>query len=105
MKRGMTVAALTEFMLEQGPSKNSNLMEWDKIWALNRKILDRDCHRYTVINSTKKVDLEIIDTDDKYFDSIESQLHPKNKEQGNKLILKGRNLLLEDEDLDCVEVG
>lgn len=80
MKRGMTVEALTEFMLEQGPSKNSNLMEWDKIWALNRKMLDRDCHRYTAVSQDDCVYLEVVDTDEKYFEAIEVQLHPKNKE-------------------------
>lgn len=36
MRRGLTVEALKLFMLEQGPSKNTNLMEWDKLWALNK---------------------------------------------------------------------
>jgi len=30
MRRGMTVAALSSFMLEQGASKNTNMMEWAK---------------------------------------------------------------------------
>ena len=37
MRKGMTVQALKEFMLEQGPSQNNNLMEWDKIWAINKQ--------------------------------------------------------------------
>lgn len=40
LRRGVTVQTLTEFMLEQGPSKNTNLMEWDKIWASNKKNID-----------------------------------------------------------------
>lgn len=36
MRRGMTVAALSSFMLEQGASRNTNMMEWDKIWAINK---------------------------------------------------------------------
>lgn len=75
----MTVAALTEFMLEQGPSKNTNLMEWDKIWALNRKILDKECHRFTAITKGNNIELEIVDTDEKYFETTETQLHPKDK--------------------------
>lgn len=35
MRKGMTPHSLKKFMLEQGPSKNTNLMEWDKIWAYN----------------------------------------------------------------------
>ncbi len=40
-------------MLEQGPSKNSNLMEWDKIFALNKKIIDPICPRYTALSREK----------------------------------------------------
>ena len=45
----MTVEALKNFMLEQGPSKNTNLQEWDKIWALNKDIVDPITPRYTAI--------------------------------------------------------
>ena len=55
-------------------------MEWDKIWALNRKMLDRDCHRYSAVSQDDCVYLEIVDTDEKHFEPIEVQLHPKNKE-------------------------
>jgi len=36
----MTPEALKRFMLEQGPSKNTNLMEWDKLWAYNKEAID-----------------------------------------------------------------
>lgn len=50
MRKGMTVEALKEFMLEQGPSQNNNLMEWDKIWAFNKKAIDPIAPRYTCIS-------------------------------------------------------
>ena len=31
LRRGLTVETLREFMLLQGPSKNTNFMEWDKV--------------------------------------------------------------------------
>lgn len=37
-------------MIEQGPSKNTNLMEWDKIWSTNAKILDKNVPRFTAIS-------------------------------------------------------
>ena len=49
IRRGVTVEALTEFMLEQGASKNANLMEWDKLWATNIKVIDNICPRYSAI--------------------------------------------------------
>jgi glutamyl-tRNA synthetase len=36
LRRGITVKTLKDFMLAQGPSKNTNLMEWDKV--INFKI-------------------------------------------------------------------
>nr|GEX41427.1 glutamate--tRNA ligase, cytoplasmic [Tanacetum cinerariifolium] len=32
-----------------GPSKNLNLMEWDKLWSINKKIINRVCPRHTAI--------------------------------------------------------
>jgi glutamyl-tRNA synthetase len=40
-------------MLEQGPSKNSNLMEWDKLWAINKKNIDLRANRYSAISNDK----------------------------------------------------
>ena len=45
----MTPPALQKFMLEQGPSKNTNLMEWDKLWAYNKDAIDSYAARYTAI--------------------------------------------------------
>lgn len=36
-RRGLTVAALREFILLQGASKNDNTMTWDKLWTMNKK--------------------------------------------------------------------
>ncbi|KAI7679872.1 glutamyl-tRNA synthetase-like protein, partial [Hortaea werneckii] len=34
-RRGMTIPALQEFILKQGPSKNINYMDWTAFWATN----------------------------------------------------------------------
>lgn len=36
LRRGMQVPCMVEFMIEQGPTNNANLMKWDKFWTLNR---------------------------------------------------------------------
>lgn len=46
-------------MLEQGPSKNTNMMEWDKLWAINKKVIDNKAGRYSAITSTKQCILDI----------------------------------------------
>lgn len=46
-------------MLEIGSSKKECLMEWDKIWSNNRKVIDPVCPRYTCIKSEKICKLTI----------------------------------------------
>ena len=53
LRKGIRVETLTEFMLEQGPSKRSNLMEWEKIWAINKRIIDPICPRYSAVTVEK----------------------------------------------------
>lgn len=40
LRRGMTVEGLKEFIIAQGSSKSVVFMEWDKIWAFNKKVID-----------------------------------------------------------------
>ncbi|TXG71060.1 hypothetical protein EZV62_005995 [Acer yangbiense] len=49
VRRGLKVEALIHFILEQGALKNLNLMEWDKLWTINKKIIDPVCPRHTVV--------------------------------------------------------
>lgn len=53
IRKGIRVETLTEFMLEQGPSKRSNLMEWEKLWAINKRIIDPICPRYSAVRVEK----------------------------------------------------
>jgi len=38
LRRGMTVEGLKQFIVAQGSSRSVVMMEWDKIWAFNRKV-------------------------------------------------------------------
>lgn len=48
-RRGMTVEALSQFMLSQGPSQAIVSLEWDSIWALNKKLIDPIAPRFWAI--------------------------------------------------------
>ena len=54
-RRGMTVEALTQFMLSQGPSQAVVSLEWDSIWALNKKVIDPIAPRHWAILKNKKL--------------------------------------------------
>ncbi|KAK1556065.1 hypothetical protein Q3G72_035372 [Acer saccharum] len=56
VRRGLKVEALIQFILEQGASKNLNLMEWDKLWTINKKIIDPVCPRHTAVNEERHHD-------------------------------------------------
>lgn len=40
LRRGMTVDGLKQFIIAQGSSRSVVFMEWDKIWAFNKKVID-----------------------------------------------------------------
>lgn len=50
---------LQEFMISQGASKNVTLQEWDKIWSINKRIIDPVCPRHTAIAATARVPLRL----------------------------------------------
>lgn len=52
-RRGMTIDALKQFMLSQGPSQSLVSLEWDSIWALNKKIIDPIAPRFWTIIKEK----------------------------------------------------
>lgn len=60
LRRGVLTSTLIEFMLEQGPSKNSNMMEWDKIYALNKKKVETFAPKFNFISQNSKAIINLI---------------------------------------------
>jgi glutamyl/glutaminyl-tRNA synthetase len=52
-RRGLTVDAISQFMLAQGPSQAVVSLEWDSIWTLNKKIIDPIAPRFWAIVKDK----------------------------------------------------
>jgi glutamyl-tRNA synthetase len=50
-RRGMTIEALNEYMLMQGPSQALTNLEWDSIWNLNKKVIDPVVPRFVALES------------------------------------------------------
>lgn len=51
-RRGMTIECIRQFILSQGPSQHIINMEWDNIWALNKRLIDPVVPRYTALEET-----------------------------------------------------
>jgi len=49
----MTVEALRQFMLAQGPSQAQLMLEWDSFWAINKKVIDPVAPRFWAVAKDK----------------------------------------------------
>ena len=104
LRRGLTIDALRDFVLTQGASRATNLMEWDKIWSINKQKIDPIVPRYAAVDAKSHVILELSDgpaTETGHLDL----LHPKNPELGKKLVLTYKRIMLEFDDAKNIEAG
>ncbi|MCL4116683.1 UNVERIFIED_CONTAM: hypothetical protein GTU68_045486 [Idotea baltica] len=103
IRKGIRVETLTEFMLEQGPSKRSNLMEWEKIWAINKRIIDPICPRFCAVKVEKASRLKITNI----YEHGESEcvtvpMSKLNLALGDRPLWKSSNVLLDFIDADTL---
>jgi glutamyl/glutaminyl-tRNA synthetase len=104
MRRGIQVQTLKEFMLAQGPSKSTVLMEWDKIFALNKEIVDPTAKRLFAVSTERGVPVHIEEMSESDTQEILVDWHPKNKELGQRKQIRSNSLLIEyDDSKDLVE--
>lgn len=104
LRRGLTKEALQQFILEQGASKNTNLMDMSKIWAINKSIIDPIIPRYTAIGKDNVVKFYLSDWD-KGFVGENRPKHRKNPELGEKLVYYNNVILIEAEDAKLLTVN
>ncbi|KAK7545070.1 glutamyl-tRNA synthetase [Phyllosticta citribraziliensis] len=97
-RRGMTIPALQEFILKQGPSKNIVNLDWTTFWATNKKYIDPIAGRYTAVESTDKVPVKIIGFAHPGPYTEEKPLHAKNADVGMKKVTFSSEVLLDQED-------
>ncbi len=102
IRRGLLINTIVEFMLEIGPSKNTNMMHWDKIWSLNRKNMDQIALKYIAI-SENQINVVVDDLEKEEVKMV--TLHPKIAEIGKKPICYNKNLLSDREDFKDLKEG
>lgn len=104
VRRGMQVEALKEFMLSQGASKNNNLMEWTKIWAMNKKIIDPIAPRHVCIENADAVVVKVLNgpEGEEWFTTPK---HKKNPDLGIKVVLRMNEVIIEQADARVISEG
>ncbi|KAF5315925.1 hypothetical protein D9611_004790 [Ephemerocybe angulata] len=101
-RRGMTVEALKQFMLLQGPSQAAVSLEWDSIWSLNKKIIDPVAPRHWALLKEKSVPVTI--NGGPSTPEIKTlPLHKKNPEVGEKKTVYTSKILVEQADAASFE--
>eukprot|EP00066_Takifugu_rubripes_P018570 XP_011607836.1 PREDICTED: bifunctional glutamate/proline--tRNA ligase isoform X1 [Takifugu rubripes] len=102
LRRGMTVEGLKQFIAAQGGSRSVVNMEWDKIWAFNKKVIDPVAPRYTALSSSYAVPISIPEAKE---EMNEVAKHPKNAEVGMKEVWYGPKVLIEGADAETFSEG
>lgn len=96
-RRGMTIEALREFILKQGPSRNIVNLDWTLFWATNKKYIDPVAPRHTAVTKENAVTATVKGarvapyTEDK-------PKHGKNPELGTKKVAYSSEILIDQAD-------
>lgn len=101
LRHGMTVEGLKQFIIAQGSSRSVVQMEWDKIWSLNKKIIDPIAPRYTALErNTAKVHVRGVKET-----CTTAALHPKNPDVGSKDVWVSDQILIDLADVESLRAG
>ncbi len=96
-RRGMTVEALREFMVSQGPSRNVVNMDWTIIWTMNKKYIDPVAPRHTAIAMDRSVLCNVAGASGE-VQFEDKPKHIKNPDVGTKMVAYSNKILIEQED-------
>ncbi|KAG4305604.1 hypothetical protein PORY_001160 [Pneumocystis oryctolagi] len=96
-RRGMTIEALREYIISQGPSKNVLNLDWSSLWAVNKKIIDPIAPRYAAINADNIVKVLLLNGPDTMYIE-EKPKHKKNPQIGMKKTVFYKHIILDQED-------
>ncbi len=96
-RRGMTIDALREFILKQGPSKNIVNLDWTLFWATNKKYIDPVAPRHTAVFKGKAVTAEVKGARAAPY-TEDKPKHGKNPELGTKKVAYSSTILIDQAD-------
>eukprot|EP00057_Strongylocentrotus_purpuratus_P020733 XP_011675207.1 PREDICTED: bifunctional glutamate/proline--tRNA ligase isoform X2 [Strongylocentrotus purpuratus] len=95
LRRGMTVEGLKLFINAQGSSRSVVMMEWDKLWSFNRKVIDPIAPRFTGVVRDGAVPVTVSNAPE---ECREVAKHPKNADVGMKKMWISKKVFIDQED-------
>lgn len=104
LRRGLRFSALEEFILAQGASKNLNLMDMSKLWALNKATIDPIVPRYTAVAKEGAVIVKLSNGPASQ-EALTRPRHKKNPDLGTKVVQISNQIYLEPEDANLAFDG
>ncbi|KAJ1344787.1 glutamate-tRNA ligase [Batrachochytrium salamandrivorans] len=96
-RRGLTIEALRQYIISQGASQRDLMLEWDKLWAMNKKVIDPVSPRHVGISKQNIVKATFVDSDIAIH-AKELLKHKKNPDLGMKTTIFSPEIFLEQED-------
>ncbi|KAI4135199.1 MAG: hypothetical protein LQ347_000872 [Umbilicaria vellea] len=96
-RRGMTIEALREFILKQGPSRNIVNLDWTLFWATNKKYIDPVAPRHTAVIKDNAVPATVKGARAAPF-TEQKPKHGKNPGVGKKSVVFSGSILIDQED-------
>ncbi|PKS10696.1 hypothetical protein jhhlp_002452 [Lomentospora prolificans] len=98
-RRGMTIPALRDFIIRQGPSRNISLQDWKSFWATNIKEIDPVAPRHTAVlkKDIVKVTLTGKEAPAQPFKEDKPK-HAKNPDIGTKKVTYSSHIVLDQID-------
>ena len=96
-RRGMTIGALREFILKQGPSRNIVNLDWTLFWATNKKYIDPIAPRHTAVHTDNAVTATVKGARVAAY-TEDKPKHGKNSELGTKKVAYSPSILISQAD-------
>jgi len=112
---GMSMDALKEYVIQQGASQKTGVVSWDKIWALNKRVMDPTSPRHAAVPMEDHVVCVVesapdenkghtlcLDGADRW---IEIPRHRKSPSLGTKKVLLSSEILLSQDDAAMLSIN
>jgi len=105
LRRGLTAQALKDYIYAQGSSMRGTNQTMDKLWSINKQLIDRNVPRYWAIPDDQRVKFTILTPG---LDTIEYKsipFHKQNSSLGWKVVPYYKDLWIEKTDAAVLKQG